>query len=200
MVALIREVVEAVGFAHQHDLVHRDLKPANLLVDRHGHPHVADFGLAVDENSQGLRTGEVSGTPAYMSPEQVRGLTHVLDGRSDLWSIGVILYELLTERRPFRGAEPGRDLRECEAARSEAATANQARHSQRVGTDLFEMSAEATDRSLRVGSRTVGRPGGLVGQTVRRVIHFQSSRYAIQRDSRHNATRFVGCRFHRSRK
>ena len=97
-------MVEAVGFAHQHDLVHRDLKPANLLVDRQGHPHVADFGLAVDENSQRLRKGEVCGTPAYMSPEQVRGLTHVLDGRSDLWSIGVILYELLTGRRPFRGA------------------------------------------------------------------------------------------------
>ena len=104
IVNLVKEVVEAVGFAHQHDLVHRDLKPANLLVDRHGHPHVADFGLAVDENSQGLRKGEVCGTPAYMSPEQVRGLTHVLDGRSDLWSIGVILYELLTDRRPFRGA------------------------------------------------------------------------------------------------
>ncbi len=104
IVALIKEVVEAVGFAHQHDLVHRDLKPANLLVDGQGHPHVADFGLAVDENSQQLRQGEVSGTPAYMSPEQVRGLTHVLDGRSDLWSIGVILYELLTDRRPFRGA------------------------------------------------------------------------------------------------
>ena len=104
IVTLIKEVVEAVGFAHQHDLVHRDLKPANLLVDRQGHPHVADFGLAVDENSQGLRKGEVCGTPAYMSPEQVRGLTHVLDGRSDLWSIGVILYELLTDRRPFRGA------------------------------------------------------------------------------------------------
>ncbi len=104
IVTLIKEVVEAVGFAHQHDLVHRDLKPANLLVDRQSHPHVADFGLAVDENSQGLRKGEVCGTPAYMSPEQVRGLTHVLDGRSDLWSIGVILYELLTDRRPFRGS------------------------------------------------------------------------------------------------
>ena len=104
IVALIKEVVEAVGFAHQHDLVHRDLKPANLLVDRQGHPHVADFGLALNESVQRLRKGEVCGTPAYMSPEQVRGLTHVLDGRSDLWSIGVILYELLTGRRPFGGA------------------------------------------------------------------------------------------------
>jgi serine/threonine protein kinase/formylglycine-generating enzyme required for sulfatase activity len=104
IVALIKEVVDAVGFAHQHDLVHRDLKPANLLIDRQGHPHVADFGLALNESVQRLRKGEVCGTPAYMSPEQVRGLTHVLDGRSDLWSIGVILYELLTGRRPFGGA------------------------------------------------------------------------------------------------
>jgi serine/threonine protein kinase/formylglycine-generating enzyme required for sulfatase activity len=104
IISLIKEVVDAVGFAHQHDLVHRDLKPANLLIDRQGHPHVADFGLALNESVQRLRKGEVCGTPAYMSPEQVRGLTHVLDGRSDLWSIGVILYELLTGRRPFGGA------------------------------------------------------------------------------------------------
>ncbi len=105
--ALIVEVAEAVGFAHQNGLVHRDLKPANLLVDQQNHAHVADFGLALNENVQHLRKGEVCGTPAYMSPEQVRGLSHLLDGRSDLWSIGVIFYELLTGRRPFCGAHYG---------------------------------------------------------------------------------------------
>ncbi len=104
IVVLIKEVVEALCYAHQRELVHRDLKPANVLVDQHGHPHVADFGLAINESVQRLRKGEVCGTPAYMSPEQVRGLSHILDGRSDLWSIGVIFYELLTGRRPFRGA------------------------------------------------------------------------------------------------
>ena len=98
---LMLEIVEAVGYAHQQGLVHRDLKPANILVDRRGHAHVADFGLALQENAQQLRAGETCGTPAYMSPEQVRGETHRLDGRSDLWSLGVIFYELLTGRRPF---------------------------------------------------------------------------------------------------
>lgn len=80
------------------------LKPANILVDRHGHPHVTDFGLAIHESVQNERKGEISGSPAYMSPEQVRGETHRLDGRTDIWSIGVILYELLLDTRPFRGA------------------------------------------------------------------------------------------------
>ncbi len=103
VVRLMMEVADAIGCAHQQDLIHRDLKPGNILIDRDEHVHVLDFGLALHESLHRLRRGEVSGTPAYMSPEQVRGETHRLDGRTDLWSIGVILYELLTRRRPFRG-------------------------------------------------------------------------------------------------
>lgn len=98
---VLLEVSEAIGYAHQQGLTHCDLKLANVLIDSAGQPHVADFGLAVHENTQGLRKGEVFGTPAMMAPEQVRGESHRLDGRTDIWAIGVMLYQLLVGRRPF---------------------------------------------------------------------------------------------------
>jgi len=101
-IALLARVVDALHYAHKRGFVHRDLKPGNILIDEHGCPHVTDFGLAVSEDTQRLQAGQVAGTPAYMSPEQVRGETHRLDGRSDIWSLGVILYELLAGRPPFR--------------------------------------------------------------------------------------------------
>ncbi len=103
---LMRDVALAVHSAHKTGLIHRDLKPANILVskDDNGglHPHVVDFGLAQDQDETGLtRTGLISGTPAYVSPEQARGAP--LDRRSDVYSLGVALYELLTESPPFVG-------------------------------------------------------------------------------------------------
>src|SRR5262245_9994949 len=98
------DVAEAVAYANQQGLVHRDLKPSNILLDSEGRPHVSDFGLAAMEESPKLKNQDVVGTPAYMAPEQVRGENHRLDGRTDLWGLGVIFYLLLTGRLPFGNA------------------------------------------------------------------------------------------------
>ena len=99
---LIVKVANALHYAHKRGLVHRDVKPGNILVDDEGEPHVVDFGLALRDEDVG-KANRYAGTPAYMSPEQVRGEGHRVDGRSDVFSLGVVLYELLVGKRPFRG-------------------------------------------------------------------------------------------------
>jgi len=100
--SLLVKVARAVHHAHQHAILHRDLKPGNILLDAQGEPHVSDFGLAkyLDSGDGLTMSGAMVGSPSYMSPEQVQSLE--LTHHSDLYSLGAVMYELLTGIRPFR--------------------------------------------------------------------------------------------------
>jgi len=101
-VEIIQQVCLALEAAHAEGVVHRDLKPQNIMIDKQGRVYVMDFGIARSVGSEGLTmTGALVGTPEYMSPEQVKG--EDVDGRSDLFSLGIIFYELLTGKMPYRG-------------------------------------------------------------------------------------------------
>jgi tetratricopeptide (TPR) repeat protein len=104
-VAVARQIADGLGAAHAIGIVHRDVKPANVLFDADGLVKIADFGVAKLVGHDSTGAGTLVGTLAYMSPEQATGA--LVDGRSDLWALGVVLYEMLTGARPFQGATTG---------------------------------------------------------------------------------------------
>ncbi len=105
---VMTELLEALDFAHQAKIIHRDVKPANVMVTEAGHAKLADFGVArftepEGDQSEKTRAGTIVGTPSYMSPEQIQG--QPLDPRTDIFSAGIIFYQLLTWQKPFQGGQ-----------------------------------------------------------------------------------------------
>src|SRR3954469_14338696 len=103
-IAVVEQILRALGYAHRRGIVHRDVKPQNVIIDGEGQAQVADFGIARAGASEMTETGTIVGTVQYISPEQAQG--HPVDARSDLYSAGVMLYELLTGRVPFDAESP----------------------------------------------------------------------------------------------
>jgi serine/threonine-protein kinase len=99
---ILKEVLEGLAYCHERGVVHRDIKPANIMITPEGQSKIADFGIARIESSSMTQAGTVLGTPAYMSPEQFMGV--VVDARTDIYSTGVLLFQLLTGERPFEGS------------------------------------------------------------------------------------------------
>jgi len=102
-VQIVERLTRALQYAHDHGVIHRDVKPSNVLVDHDGNPKLSDFGLAKLEGSKLTQSFGILGTPNYMSPEQATGRTEAIDARTDIYSAGTVLYELITGQIPFSG-------------------------------------------------------------------------------------------------
>jgi serine/threonine protein kinase len=111
-------IARALGEVHRHGLVHRDVKPSNVLLRRDGSPVLADFGLARHDDASVSRHGAFAGTPIYAAPERLRDGDLAIDGRADVYSLGVTLFEAITLTPPWRGRSTGEILRHIESGRS----------------------------------------------------------------------------------
>ena len=118
VVSIMYKCAKALHYAHSRGVVHRDIKPSNILLTQDGDVRIVDFGIALVADSDVSRLEGVAGSPAYMSPEQVQGLE--LDARSDLYSLGAVMYEMLCGQRPFRAGALGKLLRQVVQAEAES--------------------------------------------------------------------------------
>ena len=160
-VRLLGAVARAVEHLHQQGIVHRDLKPSNILLDREGEPYVTDFGLAkvFVPGAAMTATGVIAGTPSYMAPEQASGRSVEVGPAADIYSLGAILYELLTGQPPFREENPLDTLWDVLGREPPLPRRLESARPPRAGIDLPEMPGQVAGRAVRLGGGAGRRPG-----------------------------------------
>ena len=162
---LVAQIADALQYAHDHGVVHRDIKPANIMLERGAQgeyaPKIMDFGLAKRETGEATLTieGQIVGTPAYMSPEQARGEGYRVDGRSDIYSLGAVLYQLLTGETPFKGTADAHAPRR--ARRTEAAFGKSIRRSSATWRRSAAGDGQTAGEPIPDGRRVTRRPAPL---------------------------------------
>jgi anti-anti-sigma factor len=164
---IIAQVAEALHYAHLQGIFHRDVKPANILLHRQGTPKVTDFGAAVREEDLAGQRGILAGTLRYMSPEQVRREGHHIDGRTDIYSLGVVLYELLCGRRPFEAKT--KDELEDQILYREARPFRQIKDS--IPAELERICLKALSKRIRDRYTTAKDMAAELGNLARQAHH-----------------------------
>jgi len=153
MAEICARMAEGLQHAHERGIVHRDVKPSNILLDEHGQPCLGDFGLAkVEDGLELSRTGDFAGSPFYMSPEQADSRRGPIDHHTDVYSLGVTLYEMLTLTQPFRGATSHEIVRHILSAEPE----RPARLESRVPQDLETICLKAMEKQPALRYATAG--------------------------------------------
>ena len=149
---LMETLARTIQYAHEQRILHRDLKPANILMTSDGVPKISDFGLAkhLEEDSAATKTGTVLGTPSYMSPEQAQGAVKEVGPASDQYSLGTILYEMLTGRPPFLAADPVETI--LEVIHNEPVSPRQLQPTVPVDLDTICLKALQKDPGKRYAS------------------------------------------------